>query len=94
MKTTDETVKILLVDDEPRNLDALESILQSTGCDLIRAQTADQALIAILQNEFAAIVLDIKEYLGGDIDGETFIFLSKDQVKQLVNFLTEEEENE
>jgi hypothetical protein len=41
-----------------------------------------------------AIVLDIKEYLGGDIDGETFIFLSKDQVKQLVNFLTEEEENE
>jgi PAS domain S-box-containing protein len=60
VKTTDETVKILLVDDEPRNLDALESILQSTGCDLIRAQTADQALIAILQNEFAAIVLDIK----------------------------------
>src|SRR6185295_2617752 len=59
-ESMDETVKILLVDDEPRNLDALESILQSTGCDLVRAQTADQALIAILQNEFAAIVLDIK----------------------------------
>lgn len=41
-----------------------------------------------------AIVLDITEYLGGDIHGNTFIFLNKDQVKQLVNFLTEEEENE
>src|SRR5215510_9821631 len=56
----DETVKILLVDDEARNLDALESILESSGCALVRAQTADQALLSILQNEFAAIVLDIK----------------------------------
>jgi len=56
----EEAVKILLVDDEPRNLDALESILDTSGCLLIRAQTADQALFAILQNEFAAIVLDMK----------------------------------
>src|SRR6266478_1429126 len=56
----DDTVRILLVDDEPRNLDALESILDSSGCTLIRAQTADEALFAVLQHEFAAIVLDIK----------------------------------
>ena len=56
----DNVVKILLVDDEPRNLDALESILDSSGCVLIRAETADEALFAILQNEFAALVLDIK----------------------------------
>jgi PAS domain S-box-containing protein len=56
----DNDVKVLLVDDEPRNLDALESILESSGCSLIKAQTADHALFAILQNEFAAIVLDIK----------------------------------
>src|ERR1051326_4310428 len=56
----DEVVKILLVDDEPRNLDALESILESSGVTLIRAQSADRALLAILNNEFAAIVLDIK----------------------------------
>ena len=56
----DETVKILLVDDEPRNLDALESILESSGYTFIRAQTADQALLATLQNDFAAIILDIK----------------------------------
>jgi len=56
----DESVKLLLVDDESRNLDALESILDNSGCTLIRAQTADEALIAILQNDFAAIILDIK----------------------------------
>src|ERR1041385_9479110 len=56
----DELVKILLVDDEPRNLDALESILESSGVTLARAQSADEALLAILHNDFAAIVLDIK----------------------------------
>jgi PAS domain S-box-containing protein len=56
----DNDVKVLLVDDEARNLAALESILESSGCTLIKALTADQALFAILQNEFAAIVLDIK----------------------------------
>ena len=60
MARLDDDVKILLVDDEARNLDALESILESSGCTLIKALTADQALFAILQNEFAANVLDIK----------------------------------
>jgi PAS domain S-box-containing protein len=58
--STVQTVKILLVDDEPRNLDALESILESSDYARVRAQTADQALMAILHNDFAAIVLDIK----------------------------------
>src|SRR5581483_7981452 len=56
----EDAVKILLVDDEPRNLDALESILETGSYTLVRAQTADAALFAVLQNEFAAIVLDIK----------------------------------
>ncbi len=52
-------VNILLVDDEPRNLDVLESILGTSGYRLVRAQTADEALLALLTDEFAAIVLDI-----------------------------------
>jgi PAS domain S-box-containing protein len=55
-----DTVKILLVDDEPRNLNALEAILEPNNYTLIRAQTADEALLSILQNEFAAIIMDIK----------------------------------
>jgi PAS domain S-box-containing protein len=48
------------VDDESRNLDVLESILQSSEYQLVRAQTADEALMALLQRDFAAIVLDIR----------------------------------
>src|SRR5262245_2732128 len=56
----ERSIRILLVDDDPRNLDALESILESSGFILVRAQTADEALLALLQNAFAAIVLDIR----------------------------------
>src|SRR5262245_1373536 len=56
----DESVKLLLVDDEERNLDALETILDSCNCNFVRAGSADEALLALLQHEFAAIILDIK----------------------------------
>ncbi|HEV2856756.1 MAG TPA: response regulator [Thermoanaerobaculia bacterium] len=52
-------VSVLLVDDEARNLDVLESILGTADYRLVRAQTADEALMALLTGEFAAIVLDI-----------------------------------
>ena len=41
-----EQVNILIVDDEARNLDALEVMLESSGCTLVRAQSADEALLA------------------------------------------------
>jgi signal transduction histidine kinase len=53
-------VRILLVDDDVRNLDVLESLLHSPEHELVRALTADQALILLLAGEFAAIVLDIQ----------------------------------
>jgi len=53
-------VNILLVDDEIRNLDALESFLQSPDYSLVRALTAESALLLLLEGEFAAIVLDIQ----------------------------------
>lgn len=53
-------VNILLVDDEVRNLDVLESVLQSPEYNLVRALTAERALRVLLDGEFAAIVLDIQ----------------------------------
>ena len=53
-------VNILLVDDQPRNLDVLEAVLSSPGYRLVRADSANAALLALLDEEFAAIVLDIK----------------------------------
>jgi signal transduction histidine kinase len=55
-----DAIGILLVDDEPRNLDALEAILSDQGYRLLRALDADQALKQLLEHDVAAIVLDIK----------------------------------
>ena len=55
-----EDVKVLIVDDEPRNLDALEVLLDSSGCTLVRAHSADEALLAMLRHEFAAMIFDIR----------------------------------
>jgi signal transduction histidine kinase len=56
----DEPINLLLVDDEARNLDALEAILDDPSYHLLRADGADAALRQLLQSEVAAIVLDIK----------------------------------
>ena len=63
-----EDVKVLIVDDEPRNLDALEVLLPSSGCALVRAQSADEALLAMLQHEFAAMIFDIRMPRMGGIE--------------------------
>ena len=55
-----EAVPILLVDDQPANLEALEVTLSSSGCRFVQARSADEALLALLEQEFAAIVLDIQ----------------------------------
>src|SRR5579871_2915739 len=55
-----DPIKLLLVDDEPRNLDALEAILDDASYVRLRAENADSALKLLLEHEVAAIVLDIK----------------------------------
>ena len=58
--TTEEAVPILLVDDQPMNLEALQAMLDKSGCRFVLARSADEALLALLDQEFAAIVLDIR----------------------------------
>jgi PAS domain S-box-containing protein len=53
-------VNILIVDDEPKNLTVLEAILDDPGYRLVRAQSAEQALLALLAHEFALLILDIR----------------------------------
>jgi signal transduction histidine kinase len=55
-----DPISILLVDDEKRNLDALEAILDDPSYRLLRASDADTALRLLLAHDVAAIVLDIK----------------------------------
>jgi PAS domain S-box-containing protein len=53
-------VSILLVDDDANNLLALESILEAPDHRLVKVQTADDALLALMQEDYAAIVLDVQ----------------------------------
>src|SRR5437764_993863 len=57
---TPEQVNILIVDDEPRNLAVLESILDDPGYRLVRATSGDDALLALMADEFALLVLDVQ----------------------------------
>src|SRR5918994_5803678 len=57
---TDDRVNILLVDDQPANLVALEAMLQGLGQNLIRAESGREALKWLLTQEFAVILLDVK----------------------------------
>jgi signal transduction histidine kinase len=52
-------VSILLVDDQPRNLVALEAALAGVDCRLVTARSGQDALKHLLTQDFAVIVLDI-----------------------------------
>ncbi len=53
-------ISILIVDDEPKNLTVLETILDDSGYRLVRAESAEQALLALLAEEFALLILDVR----------------------------------
>src|SRR5689334_23452285 len=59
---TDTTpqAKILLVDDEPKSLFALQELLSTLGQNLMIAQSGEEALRLALKNDFAVILLDVR----------------------------------
>ena len=57
---TPDKVNILVVDDEPKNLLVLESVLDDPGYRLIRAGSGQEALLALMADEFAVLVLDVR----------------------------------
>jgi PAS domain S-box-containing protein len=61
-----DRVKILLVDDTPDNLVSLEAALDGLGQELVLARSGLEALRHLLDDDFAAILLDVKM---PDMDG-------------------------
>ncbi|SEL43496.1 response regulator [Paenibacillus sp. OK003] len=55
-----EPIHILLVDDRPENLLALEAVLESEQYKLVKATSGEEALRCLLKDEFAVIVLDVQ----------------------------------
>lgn len=62
----EEKINILLVDDSPSNLLALDAILQAPDRNLVRVASGDDALRYLLDSEVAVVLLDV--YMPG-IDG-------------------------
>lgn len=57
---TDDRVSILLVDDRPENLLALEAILEPLNQVLVRAGSGPEALRQVLATDFAVMLLDVQ----------------------------------
>jgi signal transduction histidine kinase len=55
-----DQVNILIVDDEPKNLLVLETVLDDPSYRLVRAGSGEQALLALMAQEFAVLVLDVR----------------------------------
>jgi signal transduction histidine kinase len=53
-------VNILMVDDEPANLEALEAILEPLNQKLYRANSGTEALRCVLDRDYAVILLDVQ----------------------------------
>src|SRR5580698_11462744 len=64
--TADRRMKILLVDDTPDNLVSIEAALSGLGEELVLASSGKEALRHLLQEDFAAILLDVRM---PDMDG-------------------------
>ena len=52
--------RILIVDDLPENLLALDALIRQEGIVVHQAQSADAALTQLLQHEFALAILDVQ----------------------------------
>src|SRR5215470_545850 len=57
--TAEPAVKLLLVDDHPENLLALEALLEGPGHEIFLACSGQEALRCLLQFDFAVIILDV-----------------------------------
>jgi len=74
-----ERARILLVDDDERNLLALATVLEDLG-EVVLARTGEEALRYLLKGEFAVILLDV--YMPGMDGYETAqIIRSREQTK-------------
>ncbi len=58
--TAPGVAKILLVDDRPENLLALEAILSGLGHELVKAASGEEALKRLLSEDVAVILLDVQ----------------------------------
>jgi two-component system cell cycle response regulator len=55
-----EKINILLVDDRPENLLAMESVLEAPSLNIVKATSGNDALALMIDREFAVVLLDVQ----------------------------------
>ena len=55
-----EKINILIVDDRPENLIALESVLDDPDFNIMKAASGNEALRLVLRSDFALVLLDVQ----------------------------------
>jgi CheY-like chemotaxis protein/HPt (histidine-containing phosphotransfer) domain-containing protein len=53
-------IKILIVDDRPENLLALESLLSNPACEVIKADSGPAALRLLIEHDVAVVLMDVQ----------------------------------
>ncbi|MBW4459879.1 MAG: response regulator [Nodosilinea sp. WJT8-NPBG4] len=91
---TEATVNILLVDDQPENLVALEAILGQLGANLVKSTSGEEALRCLLQDDFAVILLDVQMPLMDGFEVATLIRQRQRSRDTPIIFLTAFSSNE
>ncbi len=84
----EDKVNILIVDDHPENLVALEALLTDPGQELIRAHSGLEALRLMLHQEFALILLDVDMPVINGFETAEFIRMREKTRHTPIIFLT------
>jgi len=94
MNTTNASMKILLVDDKPANLFALEKVLSELPVELFKAESGDEALKLTLSHDFALVLLDVKMPIMNGYEVAK-VFHSAERMKHIpIIFLTAHHQDE
>lgn len=90
---TEVRADILLVDDLPANLLALEAVLSDLGQNLVKAHSGEEALRKLLDKDFALILLDVRMQGMDGFEAARLIRGRKRSRHTPIIFLTAHEDN-
>jgi len=92
--TAEAKANILLVDDHPESLLALEAVLADLGQNLVKADSGRQALRCVLNQDFAVILLDVHMPGMNGFETATLIRERERSKHTPIVFLTASDQNE